>query len=68
MQATGYFVGYKLYYHSFTEIATCLMIVDSNEEDQEEVILSTKQCYKTKMTRLKFYLILHLESPSFVND
>lgn len=44
MQEIGYFVSYKLCYHSFDEIA---VIIDSNEKDQEEVILIIKHRYKT---------------------
>ena len=58
MKTIGYFVSYKLYYHSFTEIA---VIIDSNEEDQGEVILSIKHRYKTieKDVRIKNFTLFY---------
>lgn len=48
MQTIDYFLSYKPYYHSFTEIAVCLMmIIDLNEEDQVEAILSKKNPEET---------------------
>lgn len=47
MQTNCYFLSYRLYYHCFTEVAVCLMIIDSSEEKQEEVILSIKHRDKT---------------------
>ena len=40
MQTNCYFLSYRLYYRSFTGVAVCLMIIDSSEGKQEEVILS----------------------------
>lgn len=40
MLTNCYFLSYRLYYHSFTEVAVCLMMIELNGGEQEEVILS----------------------------